>query len=342
MNAQTLAPGNARWMEFISKQPAANIFHHPFWLLNLEDSYQYRTFIVAVEDESRQIVAGVPLAEVNSRITGRRWVSLPFSDHCAPLFESETALDALTNALIALWRKNNIPKVELRWAYPSRPEIQATQQHVLHTAQFCKTTEEDMLGQFRRKIRYCIRTTIERGVRVEMGTTKDHLQQFYRLQTITRKRHGIPVQPWHYFENLGRNVLEKGLGGVLLAYAGDACIAGEVFLHFQQTVTMKYGASGNINLTDLHPNHLLDWEVIKWGCTHGYKNFDAGRSAIDNEGLRQYKAKWGYMEQPLIYSYIGSMPKEEGKMIDIINAVIRRSPLWVCRLAGELLYRHIG
>lgn len=342
MAVKTLHWSDPRWLDFIMSRPEAHIFHHPYWLQNLEDCYQYRTFIIVLEDDKQNITAGVPMAEVKSPLTGWRWVSLPFSDHCAPLAESDAHLDTFTDGLLKLVKEQQVPRVKLRWNYPARDEIKTTQKNVFHTGQFCKATEEEMLGQFRRKIRYCIRTTIERDVQVKMGTTKDYLQQFYRLQTITRKRHGLPVQPWQYFENLGRNVLEKGLGGVLLAYAGDDCIAGEVFLHFQQTVTMKYGASGNINLTDLHPNHLLDWEVIKWGCTHGYKNFDAGRSAIDNEGLRQYKAKWGYIEQPLIYSYIGEQPKEEGKTMDIIKAIIRRSPLWVCRLAGELLYRHIG
>jgi hypothetical protein len=339
---EKLSHRDNRWMQFINTRPEANIFHHPDWLDNLEQCYQYQTFIVALVDENRQIFAGVPMAEVKSELTGRRWVSLPFSDYCPPLAENDVVLNALTDGLIALSKEPGVPNIELRWEYPLRSEITATQENVLHVGQFYKNTEEEVFSQFRQKIRYCIRTTKERGVNVEMGTSREFLRKFYDLQCYTRYRHGVPVQPWYYFEKLGQNVLEKGLGYVLLAYADGDCVAGEIFLFFQRTITMKYGASGAVNLTNLHPNYLLDWEVIKWGRAHGYQFYDAGRSAIENEGLRHYKNKWGYIEQPLIYSHLGSIPRKGNKLSGVMHTVIRHSPIWVCRVAGDLLYKHVG
>lgn len=342
MSIIRISPQDPRWLDLIQNHPDAMIFHHPGWMQNLEETYRYKTFIVAIESEDRKISAGVPIAEVNSRLTGKRWVSLPFSDFCQPLYRDGGSLEALTDGLVELKRETGIPRIELRWEYPSRSVIKTTGQNVYHIGHFHRETEEELLAQFKQKVRYCIRSTKERGVRVEEGTSQDFLREFYRVHSYTRRRHGVPVQPWQYFVNLGRNVLGKGLGGVLLAYQGDECIAGLIYLKFGQMVTMKYGASGDIDLTNLHPNYLLDWEAIRRGSAAGYRLFDCGRSDINNTGLRYYKNQWKYEEKPLTYSYLGYEPREENRLMDLSAVVIRHSPMWVCRIIGELLYRHVG
>ena len=318
------------------------IFHHPFWMKNLEDTYDYKAFVLVVEGKDQTIKAGVPMIEIDSNLTGRRWVSLPFSDWCSPLVQHDEALEELTDGLVRLSRTSGVPGMELRWQYPARPQITSTQDHVLHLGHFSKENEAELLAQFKQKIRYCIRTSIERGLQIKSGTSKAFLEKFYALQCHTRKRQGIPVQPWKFFENLRKNILEKGLGRVILAYYKDDCVAGEIILHYRRTFTMKYGATGKVDLTYLHPNHLIDWEGIKWGSANGYTLFDCGRSDVEHQGLRQYKNQWGYRELPLIYSYINAHPKKVGKNIGFVNKVIRHSPVWVCRLAGEFFYRHFG
>ena len=39
---------------------------------------------------------GIVLCEINSWLTGRRMVSVPFSDHCEPLLDGPTAAGAIT------------------------------------------------------------------------------------------------------------------------------------------------------------------------------------------------------------------------------------------------------
>ncbi|NMB55058.1 MAG: GNAT family N-acetyltransferase [Leptolinea sp.] len=339
---ERISPFDPAWLRFIETRPDAMIFHHPFWMKNLEDTYDYKAFVLVVEGKDQTIQAGVPMMQVDSFLTGRRWVSLPFSDWCAPLFLHDEALEELTDGLIELSETNGVPGMELRWQYPVRPQITTTQDHVLHLGHFSKDTEAELLAQFRQKIRYCIRTSIERGIQITSGTSKKLLEIFYTLQCLTRKRHGLPVQPWKYFMNLRKNILEKGLGRIFLAYYGDDCVAGQIILHYRKTLTLKYAASARVDLTYLHPNHLIDWEGIKWGSANGYTLFDCGRSKTEYTGLRQYKNQWGYREMPLIYSYIKARPKEMGINIGFVNKVIRHSPVWLGRLAGELLYRHVG
>jgi hypothetical protein len=50
------------------------------------------------------------------------------------------------------------------------------------------------------------------------------------------------------------------------------------------------------------------------------------------------------VEEPLYYSTIPLQPQRasSGRLENIMHTVIQKSPLWVCRLSGELLYRHVG
>ena len=75
-----------------------------------------------------------------------------------------------------------------------------------------------------------------------------------------------------------------------------------------------------------------------------YSTFDWGRSDASNEGLRRFKNRWGCCESPLYYCRNHEM--QNGglgeKLAPFVTTVINKSPLWVCRLSGELFYKYFG
>ena len=93
-----LAIHDPDWLCFISNHPDATIFHHPAWADLLSDCYGYTPFAAAMQDESGEIVNGLPLMEVNSWLTGRRIVSMPFSDFCQPLVSDGKKVDEFAEA----------------------------------------------------------------------------------------------------------------------------------------------------------------------------------------------------------------------------------------------------
>lgn len=337
---QIISPQHPAWLTFINSLPEATIFHHPAWLKNLREVYGYRDWIV-VNTEGENVLAGIPVMEVKNLTGTSRLISLPFSDYCTPLASSPAALDSLTTSLVEWSRETNMA-VEVRWRLPERLGMTTSCDYVLHTTEL-DWDADVVFERIHRKVRKYIRSSANRGVQVQQGTSREFLQRFYRHHLLTRRRHGLPAQPWKYFEYLGKNILEKGLGFILLAYLGDDCLAGLVALHWGSTLTLKYGASNDDYLRDLRPNHLLDWTAIRWGCEHGYKILDVGRSDINQEGLRDYKNRWGYKEELLHYSYIGHRPSiktTQGLVGRVFRGVMRHSPLWFCRLAGDILYSH--
>lgn len=338
------SPHDPRWQCLIEQDPAATIFHHPAWMEVLAASYGYRPFILAVTGADGQVRAGLPLAEIRAFPTARRFVALPFSDYCTPLYRDEAALLALASGLAAQQRAGRLPRLEVRAALPELPGVYARAPFVLHTVALECDPAQVAKRAHRQQIQNA-HTAEKNGVRVERGVGLEAVGEFYRLHSLTRRKHGVPVQPWKFFRLLREGLLEKGHGFVLLAYQGETCISAGLFLHWGKTLTYKYSATAEASQA-LRPNHLVTWTAMEWGCQNGFTTFDFGRADLEDEGLRAYKRRWGAAETPLSYSYIAASPPPEahgeGRLGGLLKGLIRRSPVWVGQTIGGVLYRYAG
>ncbi len=88
-----------RWAEMLERHPRASVFHTPGWLEALRRTYGYEPVVYTTSPPRADLTDGVVLCRISSRITGRRLVSLPFSDHCEPLTERPEELRTLLNFL---------------------------------------------------------------------------------------------------------------------------------------------------------------------------------------------------------------------------------------------------
>jgi CelD/BcsL family acetyltransferase involved in cellulose biosynthesis len=337
----TLDLSDHRWLEFVEQCPTATTFHHPSWARLVARCYGYRVFALAQMDAGGRIDAGLPVVEVHRPLGPRRWVSLPFTDQCAPLARSTVDWNCLVEGLDTARREAGISSLEIRSSLEG-PGAQAGQVGVAHTLRL--DPDPDLLTpKFRRpSVRRQIKSAARDGVVVQREQSSSALTDaFYRLHLQTRRRLGVPIQPRRYFELLWQEVIEPGLGFVLLAYANDVPVAGAVFLAWNGTVSYKYGAS-DAAAWRLHPNHLLMWTAIRWGCENGFQTFDFGRSDLESMGLRQFKDSWGSQEAALLYTTLGERGARpaEGRMQAAVGTIVRRSPPWVCQVMGELLYKY--
>ncbi|MGZ4358962.1 MAG: lipid II:glycine glycyltransferase FemX [Gaiellaceae bacterium] len=334
---------NPRWAAFVEGCEAATPFHHPAWAGLLATSYGYRTRALMLEGESADVVAGLPVVEARSPLGARRWISLPFTDSCPPLVPDASVEGELARRLADLAREKGIEQIEVRGELISSGS-EARSAGVVHTLALSADPEEVRAGFKKTQIRQPIGQAERAGVVIERATVQGDLTEtFYSLHLRTRRRLGVPVQPRRFFSDLWDRIVEPGLGFVLIARLDGVPIAAAVFLAWNGTVIYKYSASDRGALR-ARPNHLLLWNAIRWGCENGYHSFDFGRTDAENEGLREFKRGWGTEEKPLLYSFLGGRPlrTSSGRLQSAAGAVIRRSPPFVCRAVGELLYKYAG
>jgi CelD/BcsL family acetyltransferase involved in cellulose biosynthesis len=103
-----------RWFDFVTRCDTATAFHHPAWASLLADCYGYSAFALAAENPSGRVVAGLPVVDVSNRLMGRRWVSLPYTDACAPLVSSGCSLEDLAARLEEETRSHAVRELEVR------------------------------------------------------------------------------------------------------------------------------------------------------------------------------------------------------------------------------------
>jgi hypothetical protein len=332
---------DARWLEFINAQPEAHLFHHPAWIGLIARCYKYRPFVAVVMDDQGLITAGLPIIETNNLFNMHRWVSLPYTDYCNPLYKDFESLKALEKGIIQEANLKKVSDVELRWDYPF-PNIFHSEEFVLIKTKLCQDPKE-IASQIKGNALRNINVATKRGVEVEKGTSLRHLEIFYQLHTETRRRLGVPVQPWHYFQMLRENLLLNGMGNIFLAQRNGEYVSGAVYLNWKHTLIYKYAASNMLG-RELCASAPLIWNAICWGCENGLTVLDWGRTDMTNKGLRHFKNQWSTEEIPLIYS---TTHKNNGvglgaKMMPVIKKIINSSPSWLCRLTGELLYPYFG
>ena len=331
-----------QWLAFVQSHPAATAFHHPQWLKLLAVVYGYRPLVLTLRDADDSIVAGTPLLEVRSWLTGRRFISLPFTDHCPPLTRDPASLAGFASALTR-WRRNaGEPRVEIRDAMPSSYGFHPIQVGVRHVLAL-EPDAHRVTARFRKAPTRAIQKAQREGVEVTQIRSPDGLDPFYRLHCMTRRRLGVPVQPRRFFEALWRSIIQREMGFLLLAHRAGQPIAGVLFLSWNRNLIYKYAASDPAYV-QLRPNNLLIGAAIEWGCQNGYRALDFGKTEISQQGLRTFKSGWGADELPLEYSYAGAEPRQQqtGYMSRVFSKIIQLSPPIVCRAVGEALYRHFA
>lgn len=331
------------WLGLVENSPAAEVFHHPRWLELLRSQYGYE-FQACCVANGRGIEAGIPIARVESRLTGRRLVSIPFSDVCAPLLARDAnpaALDALGPALAEEARRSGL-ELTVHASLPSTPGAFVQPSFFRHLLPLADDPAEVEGRYSKSQIKRGIKKAKREGLRTERRTDVTALDAFYSLHLETRRRLGVPTQPKRFIRRF-EELFDAGLGFVELVFDEHEPIAAAVFLTFNGTVTYKYGASDAGKLAK-RPNNLLFSEVIRRACEAGFHTLDFGRTDIGNDGLRSFKRSWGAEEVELSYTYLADRePSSEPGLRDrIMGATIRRSPAFVGRLVGEALYRHAG
>ena len=330
------------WLAYVQGHPDATVFHHPVWLELVASAYGYRPMIVTLRDTRNSIVAGLPLVEIRSWLTGRRLISLPFTDYCPPLGRNASDVTELASVL-SDWRSSiGQPSLEIRGAMPRTYGFHTSQVAVRHLLTL-EPDVERVSSRFRKSASGKVRQAQRAGVEVTLSRSADGLSTFYRLHCLTRRRLGVPVQPKRFFEELWRSVIEREFGFVLLAHRAGQAIAGAVCLSWNRSLIYKYAASDPREMRS-RPNNLICATAIEWGCRNGYRTLDFGKSELEHEGLRSFKSSWGAIEQPLEYSYLGAEPRrpQPGHVRGAVSRVIRVSPPIVCRALGEVLYGHFA
>jgi len=340
-----------RWAALLEEHPDASIFHTGGWLLALKRTYGFEPVAYTTSRPGEPLQDCLVFCNVDSWLTGRRIVSLPFSDHCRPLVRNTTALTDLLTFVRDERNRTNRKFVEIRPLILNDSSL-SVDPHFRNHESFCfhkidlSRSIEDLFKAFHKSERYAVRRAAREGLVYKSGRSEFLLHEFYRLFAVTRKRHGLPPQPFKWFCNLvdclGPNIT------IRVAHSNDVAIAAMITLSFKNTITYKYSCSDR-RFNPLGATPFLCWKTIEEGKADGATAFDLGRSSLGNQGLIDFKSRLGGVQQELKY-----FRDEPVRSLATVNKLTNdgRRPFYKSLLpmipqkvfmhAGAILYKHVG
>jgi FemAB-related protein (PEP-CTERM system-associated) len=335
---------------FVRQYAKEPLYYSQNWLDLITNLYGYKSTLLTTKDASGRITGLLPLCSIQSLITGRRLVSLPFSDFCPLLAEDQESADALIDQAIHLAQEQKVKYMELR---TGSDDMLAGRRDLVEGNMYVRwliplyTDPDNIWSKLRKPVQHQVKKSHKKGVRIRIAQDREDMLLYHRLHLQTRsKKHGMPAQPRSYFLALWDNFAKSDTLQLLLAEYEGAVIAGMILLASGSTMRYAYGASDE-HFLSLAPNNLLLWTAIKLGCAQGYEIFDLGRTAIDNQGLMEFKRRWGAIQEPLPYYYYPQMAglastSESSWKFQMLTGTWKKLPVAVTGTLGGYLYKHLG
>lgn len=333
-----------RWPVFLQRQPNASVFHSPEWLGALHATYGYSPLAYTTSSPHEVLENGWVFCEIRSWLTGRRLVSLPFSDHCDPLADNAADLEEIARTLKEECEQQGQDYVEFRPKSQLLANVSGFELHqpfYLHKLDLRQNLDQIFgklcKGSIQRKI-----LRAERDALAYEEGGAELIDRFYTLQCRTRQRHGLPPQPREWFSNLFSFLRDKAI--IRLASKDGKPIGAILMLRFKNTSVYKYPCG--------EPEHfrhgtmqLLLWRAIQEANARGLEELDFGRSDSGDDGLMLYKERWGAVRSQTGYFRCFPLHSKRHGFFTAsrIKPVIPQFiPPRMLDVAGRLLYKHFG
>ena len=331
------------WDNRVLVSPDYSFFHSSAWARTLVASYGFKPAYFVVPGEGHFDLM-MPLMEVTSRLTGRRGVSLPFTDQCRSSVPDEGLFTQAVRSAILRGEERRWRYIEWRDAGHFDDPLPASELFHVHDVNLARPAA-DLFRSLSENNRRNIKKAMREGVAVRIERSLGSIEEFYRLNLVTRKRHGLPPQPFAFFKNVFEHILSRDQGVVVTASHKGRAVAASVFFHFGKKAIYKYGAS-EVKYQHLRPNNLVMWEALTWYNAQGFETLSLGRTEMDNPGLLQFKRTWGGEERLAKYhrydlrkrNYVALRSPAGARF----ESLFSRLPTSVLRLVGRTLYKHAG
>jgi hypothetical protein len=336
-----------RWNDFVKNHPCGTVYHLTYWVKVISTSFRHEPVYLAIENQETLQLEGVfPVMFMRSWLTGNRLVSLPLTTHC-DLLISEEQLDWVKSFLMKKFA--GVKHLQLKLLNPTANALNLElndSEFVTHFLDLDRSLD-DIFGSFQKtSIRQRINRSRKHNLNHRVATDEQDLIVFYKLFTSSRRRHGLPPQPYSFFRNMWRILQPMGLLELHLVEYGSEVIAGAVILKYKDRYYGEYIAV-NYDYKKLNANHKLIWEIIRSAHDNGAKLFDLGRSSTYNPSLIKFKDRWGADKHPLYYYYSpGTRSIDTHGNLEfgrrILNFANQHLPQKLLQLEGRFLYSHIG
>ena len=331
-----------RWPELLERHSRASVFHTRGWLGALKQTYAYEPVAYTTSAPGKPLANGWVFCRIHSWLTGARLVSLPFSDHCDSLTNSERELQQISQVLLQDKERQQWRYIECRLPNDAvLGELRRSDQFYLHKLNLEPDLNSLHEGLHKSSTQRKIKRAEREQLTCEVGRSEELLGKFYQLLVQTRSRHKVPPQPRKWFSNLLNGFRDQLT--VRVASKQEAPVAGILTIRFKDSLVYKYGGTDE-RFFRFGGMQLLLWQAIIEAKTSGLKEFDLGRSDPDDKGLNLFKDRLGAARSYLTYFRypVNSSAVAGNSEMSRYRKLASHVPKGLMAFGGRLLYRHFG
>jgi CelD/BcsL family acetyltransferase involved in cellulose biosynthesis len=161
------------------------------------------------------------------------------------------------------------------------------------------TLEPEIL--WREQFAACCRKNINRagreGVRVFVGSSDDHVREFYRIYRATMERNGALASYYFSFEffRAFRDELSEHSRFVLAEF-NQRIVAATLYLHDDDNV-VSYLGGADAACQHVRPTNAVIWDTIRWAHGMGKKRLILGAGYRPDDGVFRFKSTFSRLRQ---------------------------------------------
>lgn len=327
------------WTRWCQQQPHRSQYHHPLFGQVIRKAMGHQGPVLLALQEGN-VVGAMPVIIQCSRLFGRFGTSLPYFNYGGPLAVSRSIAIALIEAARSLLAEHQLSHIEIRTTQSGLP-YPCSEQKVSMLLPL-PTSDERLDQQLGAKVRAQANKAEEHRPEIRFGRV-ELLDDFYRVFAHNMRDLGTPVYSKSWFRTLlETEAFKPQLAVVYLARQPVAC----GFLMGQGRMLEIPWASTLRRANPMNINMWMYRNILRWAIEQGYDWFDFGRSTRDAPTF-QFKKQWG--AQPVQHYWYTlsaeiqprAATRPDSPKFRLMIAVWQRLPVWLTRLIGPPVIRHL-
>lgn len=302
----------------------------------------YKIYPIGIEDSNTGELTGIfPLAQVKNFISGSKLISFPLTTHCEPLVGEELIEKIYDKVNSELKRIDFLEFRSLDYSC-NMEGANLNENFVIHVLELEETEDKTFQKFHGTSIRALIKKTEKNKLKFEIINSAIGLKAFYSLYSDLRRRLGLPILPYKFFNSIFTNLIKDDRIIIPIVKYENFTVAAGFILKFKDTFYIEYTASDNSRLS-LYPNQKLYWEIIKIAIKDGAKFVDFGRAEINHNSLITFKERWNAKRRKLRYWRVGGKLEKTssvGNGKTFFMKINKHLPKSLLKLEGSILYKY--
>lgn len=163
--------------------------------------------------------------------------------------------------------------------------------------------EESIMMRFSKRCRSNIRGGLRKGVETRYSRTDEDIELLHETYRIMAERNKITIRSVEYFKQI---ISSYETARVYIVTHEEDLLAAALTINYEGKMYYLYAGSTNVK-RNLNANHIMNYEMIKWGLEEDAEQYDFGGFFEVGDGL--YSFKKSFCEKDGHVEYIGEIDK---------------------------------